>query len=499
MHKQKLLHHAVPSFALALGLASTAGAQTLIDFEGTDPLSNSLISGDKNFFQITSDQAADSTTYSIKPYDPEVKPADSQDNYPQDPFESFTYDVPIDLEAGTISVDFYDTFGLANSGAFEWAMSVILEDANNPEDFVAVEITRLPYDGGRYYASEGIDDASDSVFDTYPAGPVRSVGWHTINFNVTSTETTVNVDGSPDATEVEGPGGSADLRLRFMADSATGGGFSNWTQSGATSYPAAPGLVYLDNATFTATAPSSDSDSMGFESGEVDSPGVFMGPSAFDNPDMADFVNDFETTTTLTSEGSQSAIFANNPEPFKNLAFDLSSAQAGSITLSVYDALGQNEDLDSFGTILIEDGSNPADFIALELWNGPYPSAETNKNYYSIRSNPGGPADFNSDYFGDRSVGWHNVEIVLANTESYILIDGQENLDGEGRMTGPGLDSNPKLRLMNGSASNGGFGNYITETDELDIGYLSGRREHLYFDEISLPITSTGVKDWALY
>ncbi|MEQ8820711.1 MAG: hypothetical protein RLY93_10730 [Sumerlaeia bacterium] len=482
-------------------------AQVTFDFDSAADLDSAIVSGDTNYFQISTAQDHDGSSSSLQFFDPAVKPAinlltsTEEPGYPQDPFESFTYEVPIALTSGTITVDFYDPYGSPPPGptTFEWLGSIILEDADNPADFIAIELTRLNYGGGLYYASEGVDTNSDSVFDA-DTGTIRTVGWHTAEFLISATESLVRVDGGAIADETVGPGGSANLRLRFMADTPTGGGMGNYlTTPDPISIPAIPGDTFYDNIVFTATAPSAATATFGFEDGETDTPDEFMGPTGFDNPNMAGFFNDFATTTTQFTEGAQSGTFFNGVETFKSIAFDLTGASAGTATVWFYDSLGPNADSDKLGgSIIIENGSDPSDFLAVEIWNFPYPSLDPAppNNYYLTRSTAGGvgPTDFQSGVLPNRTVGWHRVDFALTNASTTVTVDGI----GSATVTGPGLSTNPKIRLMADSASSGGFANYVT-IDELDILYMATREPYVFFDDVTLPLSAASVTHWELY
>ncbi|MBI1293113.1 hypothetical protein GC173_18045 [bacterium] len=486
------------AFGAALLLAvGVVPAQTSFTFEDATPFADARWAGNEGDFAVSSAQnheggGAQSLAFS----------------YPSPPrFTSFTYEVPITLTEGTISVWFQDAVGAAGAvfppgGTPEWGGSIILEDANNPADFGAVEICNLGYGGSSYFGSEGTGDrqAASDTFDTGTFG-TRTVGWHQVVFTVGATQSTVSVDGNT-SVQIGAPGGDKTLRLRFMIGSASNGGFGNWytTVGEPTGWNVrlTPWVTY-DDVAFTATAPSAASASLGFESGEVDSPAVFMGPSKTDNPFMDGFVPAFGITTDvgLVHAGTQAAYFDNDILPFRSVTLDLSGSNEGTATLWFYDSLGPDTSFDrTGGSIIIEDGSNPSNFMALEINNWPYPSSSDPTpgvaNYYLS-----GSAGFQSRYFGDRQVGWNRLDIVLTNGSSRFLVNGIENSQGTGVLSGPGLSTSPKLRIMADSASSGGFSNWTT-IDPLDVLYQQSSAPYVFYDEITVPASSS-VSDWASF
>ncbi len=492
---------------LIAGLIPTiAMSEITFDFESVDQFNgNTAVSGDINLWEESTDVAL---TGSSSLRFTGAQPV---------PFRSFTYDLPIDIEEGTVSVWFYDTVG-QGTGSFTWGGSIILEDANNPGDFVALEINDLPYAGAPgslpYHASEGVVDRGLSA-DKYDSDSlaIRSVGWHQVVFTIAGGETSISVDGSPVADEVAGPGSlGTDLRLRFMADSASAGGFGNWTTA-TEGYPAPANLVYFDDVTFSATAPSADTASLDFEddngSGdpEYDTLEEFMVSSAYNEPNMQGFVHNFAPTTAFAHSGANSVSFTGEVAPLRNIVIDLSSASPGTITIPFYDTLGQDDALDKLGAaFIIEDGNNPEKFIAAEIWNAPYPYAAAQKNYYLTTRPAAFSSGFHSAYFGARSIGWQTLEIELTNTYSRMTINGigSDGANASAIYNGPGLDSNPKLRIMADSPTLGGFLNWQDsstwtdpDTPELDILDLEKNPDYVYLDDIQLPLPpSSGVADW---
>jgi hypothetical protein len=226
-----------------------------------------------------------------------------------------------------------------------------------------------------------------------------------------------------------------------------------------------------------------------------------MGPTGFDNPFMKGLVPQWSpnTTATFVRTGDQSLAFSSTDPTFKSVTFDLTSATPGEITLNMYDALGDDRGFDKIGgAIMIEQISDASNFIAAEVWNATYPSAEPVKNYYVTKGSTGNPATtFRSTYFGDRAVGWQSVRIVLTATESRILINNIENASAAGVLTGPGLNDGIRLRLMADSPSCGGFTNYAhSSTTELQHLYLTKTAPYLYFDDIVLPVATSSTQDW---
>lgn len=495
--------------SLFLGtLVSPLAAQTVFDFESEGQLeASTLVSGDVDFFARDDDQSF-SGDHSLR-----------IDLTAPDPFRSFTLDEPTGMTSGTITLWFYDTVGqgAASFAVHEWGLSVVLEDADNPADFGAVEIADLPYPVApgpkAYYATSGgfADYLESGVTFDSASLPARSIGWHRIDFEVEPTVTYISVNGNR-STTVAAPGGEKNLRLRFMADSASVGGSKNWTTE-SEGHPAAPGLVYLDDFTFTAALPSAQVETFAFGEEEVDRPPVPMvDPTYVDNPLMRGFHNAFETTTDsqYVRVGDQAGYFAGNEPPLKNIAFDLSGASEGTISVRFHDALGQNSDFDKIGgAIILEDADDPAEFIALEVWNAPYPfgAAGAYGYYFVARPIPAG-SGFYSRYFPARSTGWHELTIELGATGSTMQLDGvgADAANGDAVYQGPGLDRNLRLRIMADSPTMGGSKNWQDTTTwtkddvpDLDILDLEKGAGYLHFDDITLPIATTRVTDWSLY
>jgi len=418
-------------------------------------------------------------------------------------FESFTYADATDMTSGTITVWFYDTDGFAAVGnpfAAQWGLSILLEDADNPADFGAVEICDLPYSSG-YYASEGVGDRlkpNDRFYSGLP-GP-RAIGWHRVDFEISETISRIRVDGVL-ADEVAAPGGEKNLRLRIMADSATAGGFGNWFThpDGEDSWPAQPGLVLVDDIEFSAVLPNAQTRRLDFEVDneipDYDTIGEFMGPEAHNVTEMLGFVHLFETTDAQAHSGANAARFAGGFKPLRKVEFDLDDeVDEKTVLVNFYDLLGPNDDFDKVGgSIIVQSGTNPNHWIALEVWNAEYPFGGPVPNYYlTARPSPYGSGFF-SGYFGDRSVGWHELKIELTADGSRMVLDGVENAAGDGVIEGPGLDDDPRLIIMADSASLGGFSSWTDSamwTDplspELDVLTLEKAADYLYFDDIDL-------------
>lgn len=488
--------------------ATVPAAISPFDFETTSQLSASpVVSGDLSNFAIQSEQAQ--TGSGSLRFDYTVA----------DPFQSFTYDIPhAGMTAGTISVWFYDALG-SDVGFNKYGGSIILENKNNPADFYAVEIWNGPYPAGdpasnkNYYLTQGNGSNAASFSSGYLGD--RSIGWHQVVFTISATETTVSVDGisnaNGSASPLKGPGAgtdaSANLRLRFMAWSASNGGFGNWYANPTPQTALVPqtNYVYFDDLAITATAPAAASHTQGFEilSGtpEYDAAASFMVSSSYDNPYMSGFVPTFVATNAVAHGGTQSIAFSNAVPPFKSLDFDLATASPGELTLKFYDSLGNNTGFDKLGgAIMIEEVANPANFIALEIWNAPYPSGDPVKNYYLTKGTAGNPAtSFSSGYFGDRSVGWQHVSIELLPGSSRIRVNGIENANGAGLRTGPGLNAGIRLRLLADSPSCGGFTNHVTAT-ELNYLYLTKNATYVYYDNIVFPAAPASVgNSWMNY
>ena len=132
------------------GKIAPVSADVTFDFENANPLNSSLVSGNVVNFATTIEQTHGGAK-ALKFVDPVP-----------DPFESWTYTAPFSITSGTVTVWVYDSRGAsafqANPAFAKWGGSIILEDAANPSDFGAVEISELPYGPARYYATEGATD-----------------------------------------------------------------------------------------------------------------------------------------------------------------------------------------------------------------------------------------------------------------------------------------------------------------------------------------------------
>lgn len=396
---------ASPLAAIALlAWPAQASAELLFNFDSAHPLNSPVVSGYKQNFITTTEQARGGSGSSLK----------FAHNQP-DPYASFTYDVPFDtFTSGIITVWFYDARGSFNTGhgPAKSGGAIILEDKSHPADFVAVEALSYPYGKGgqpAYYGSEGIIDrlATGDRFDS-ASFPNRTMGFHKVEFHVSAAQTLVYVDGLPSA-EVAGPGSGAALRLRFMADSPSNGGSQtdNWiTAPNATSAYLGTPWLYFDDISFNRELPSAAVATQDFEivagSPEYDAAGVPASPGGpgyppQNNPHMDGFVNQWDVTTTSTfvRSGEQAAYFANHTPPLRSIAFDLAEAPPGTtVTLWFYDAKGQDEAMDHDNSIIIESGNNPAEFLAVEINNWPYPYGGGTKNYYLTESDGVSSTDF---------------------------------------------------------------------------------------------------------
>ena len=501
--------------ALLLALAVPAFSAVTFDFETSTQLSSPLISGDKTRF-IRTTSHAQSGTNGLK-----------FDYSTEDHFQSWTYDLPFTIQDGTISVWFYDSIGIDGSPfPSKVGGSIILEDKDSLQDFLAVEIWNGPYPGSQpgapnYFLTRG-NASANSTFKSNYFGD-RGIGWHQVVFTLNATQSKVTVDGVENADTlgiVAGPGTNKNLRLRFMADSATNGGSptnaNNWVNNPTPSSLAIiPDYVYYDDLTVTATTPAANTVTEGFEvvSGTptYDAPEVFMTSAKHDNVQMDNLVPQWkiETAAAKVHSGTQSIHFGGGNPLFKSLTFDLATAVPGDITLSLYDALGVDGTFDKIGgSVILEQVSNPRNFIALEVWNAPYPFSgdpdPSAPNYFLYKGNgaAGSSANFYSRYFGNRSTAWQTVKIVLTATDSRILVNNVENSNGAGLVLGPGLNDGPlRLRLMGDSPSLGGAKNWADSSfDELDYLYLNKTASYLTFDDVVLPITApSAVQDWNLF
>ena len=506
------LSRPVPPTLLAaafLTLASSASSQVVFDFEDPSWASSPIVGGDVANFVRTTDQAL-AGSHSLQ-----------FDYSNPDPFRSFTYDMPFELTEGTVSIWFYDALGAAfvqdpPGPGTEMGGAIILEDANNPADFGAIEINNFPYPfpflTTSYYATEGeVDRGTTGGFDSGFFGP-RSIGWHQVTFNVGPTETTISI-GASTSTIARAPGGDKTLRLRIMTGSPTLGGQGNYINdplSEGLSIPSRRDWVSYDDLAITATAPAANTHTNGFEIigdiPEYDAAAEFMVSAANDNPFMQGWVGAYGPTTDapFVRTGARAAKFIDQVPSFKSITFDLSGAQPGTATIWFYDAFGPDDFFDKFGgSVMIEEGNEPGNFMAVEIWTAEYPfSGDPSPgapNYYLTKQSvTGAPPVFDSRYFGNRQVGWNRIDVVLTETTSRFIVNGIENADGAGNVvTGPGLDTNPKLRLMADSATAGGFSNYTT-LPELDQVFLIKDADYVYYDSISLPLAASSVSDWQL-
>lgn len=502
---------AAAAIAALLATANPSHAQTVFNFDGPTPLTSPLISGDVSNFVVSTTQALSSPN-SIR----------FVDNSPE-PYESWTYDLPTGFLNGTVSLWFRsDIDATPLLDANTWGASFLIEDADAPQDFGAVEISNSTFGpNSRFWASEGTGDRLIAA-DTFDSNslPTRDANWHQVVFTITPSITTIAVDGV-EADEVAAPGSEISagvprkLRFRHLAGSPKNGGFSNWITNpnpASATTKAARNRVFIDDFQVVQTAPTASTASIGFE--------IVSGVADFDTPVIQSvapknnvaaqrgFVNKFrrDTTPANVRTGSGSATFDPGTKRLRKLVFDLASANPGTISLKFYDALGPNTGQNKFGgSIVIQSGVDPSSWIAAEIWNFNFPQSSDPTpgapNYYLSRSTSPTAATFGSRYFGDRSVGWQTVEIDLTATTSKIRVNGIENSNGAGILTGPGLNTNPKLLLIADSASQGGFVNFVG-VDELDALYDDSATvtdDYVYFDDLSLPITSTNVQDWTVY
>lgn len=489
------------AISAALLLSRQLSATTAFDFDASNPLGSALISGDRANV-VTTATVARTGANSIAFQDNTVERA-----------ESSVFDLPVALTAGTISLWFYDTYPTTTTATGKWGLSVILEDKNNAADFGALEIADLNVGGRRYYASEGSTDRlAAGKWDT-AALPVRSIGWHQVVFTVGATQSTISVDGTA-ATVAAAPGGNKTLRLRLAGFSPSLAGTSNYvTDLVGDTHPAERNRVYVDDITFSATSPAVASASEGFEAPggtpTYDNAANGLLPKN-DNPYEQGFVNEFWINEDLAyvHSGTQSASFDPGSKRFRSLAFDLSGASPNTTaTVWFYDSLGQDAGQNKFGgSILVEDGTNPQNWIAAEVWNFafPYGAPAGQFRYFGSGSASAGGRYLDTKYYGFRSIGWHKVEIFLEATRSSIVLDGLENQRPAVIKYGPGLDKSPKLRLLFDSAAVGSTAglNYRT-VDELDAIYDNSatiNTPYLYFDNITLPVSGpAGISEWSVY
>ena len=512
MRKQLASQAVVATLALALTSASGASAQTVFNFDSVNPLNSPVVSGDVSNF-VTSTDFAQSGTNSLR----------FQDNSPES-YESWTYTLPAGFLTGTVSLYFRSDIDAAPALAPNtWGGSFLLEDANDPSDFGAVEISNSTFGPfSKFWASEGSVDrlltGAGNKFDSNSLQD-RDANWHQLTFTITQTITTITVDGTP-VDEVAAPGSEVSpgvprqLRFRHLADSPTNGGSQNYVTTPITnSFKAAVDRVFIDDFVVSQVTPSALTKSITFEvisgTADYDTPVIQSVSPKNDVPEQKGFVNKFVVGSTPANvhAGVGSASFSPGTKRLRQVVFDLSTASPGTINLKFYDALGNNADQNKFGgSIVIQDGITPSTWIAAEIWNFGFPLSSDPTpgayNYFFSKSISPTGASFLSRYYGNRSVGWHNVDIVLTATTSKIVVDGIENSRvTDGVQFGPGLNNSPKLLILADSASQGGGTNFIG-VDELDAIYDDSATittPYLYYEDLSLPIAPSSVNNWSMY
>jgi len=499
-----------------LALSAISHGQVTNHFDTSSDLDNNFIGGDKSHFEITSAQAQ-SGPGSIRFADSIVEP-----------YESWTYDIPFDLTSGTITTWFYDARGstaLTPHGSPQparWGGAIIIEDKSNPADFGAVEISEMPY-GPKYYATEGSVNRGFTGSDKFDSNSLamRSVGFHKVEFHISANESKIYIDGLL-ADEVSGPGSTGNnLRLRFMYDSPSNAGSSsgNWITAPSTESRGrvdadgnVPDWIFYDDVTIAAELPSVQSHNLNFEiTGET--PDFDTAGSAaplippFDNPNMNDFVNQWAAVTSSTAHsGTTAAQFKNVTAPFKSLSFDLSNLTPGtSVTLWFYDSNGNIGSYENVrgNSIIIEEGANAGNFHAVEISTFPFPHGGDKTYYLTVgSSNNGGETTLYSKGLGLRSVGWHEVEIGVYATHSQIAVDGKvakyiTSGQTEGAIAqGPGLDKQPRLRLLGDTAA---IGRNYTNTNLIYENSYATRDHFVFFDEVTIRLSNAGVSNWMNY
>ncbi len=497
------------------GLTGQAAGQVVIDFEGPNPLASPLISGDLANFAGSS-EFADSGTQSVR----------FQDNTPE-PYESWSYVLPEGFETGTVTLWFRSLVDVdPQLDANTWGAAFLIEDLDNRADFGAVEISNSVFGPQRqFWGSEGAEDrlVAGDRFESN-SFPNRDEEWHEVTFEITPEITLVKVDGIA-SDEIAAPGSEVSpgvprrLGFRHVAGSPTNGGFQNYiTGPNPDSFTvrAAPRRVFIDDFSVNQATPSVLAQAIGFEivngTADYDTPTIQSVSPKVDIIPQRGFVNTFVVADIAEEEdsdnirtGSGSATFDPSEKRLRRLEFDLSDAEPGSITLKFYDSLGQDTGRNKFGgSIVLQDGIDPTKWIAIEIWNFNFPASSPLGDYrYFGSTSVGQPATFSSfrsNYFGPRTVGWQDVEIILTETESRIRVNGLENVGnfnagpGAGLQIGPGLNRNPRLLLLADSASQGGSRNFA-QIDELDQQYESTgttvSTPYVWYDTITLPIPAT--------
>jgi len=496
--------------AILAAAIAPACADITFDFETPGQLQSARVGGDLVSFATTTEHGHNSSATSLKFVD--LGP---------EPYENFTYDIPFDtFTSGIISLYIYDTRGSYNLGHVspKSGGSIIVEDKNNPQDFVAFEVLTYPYGGGglipAYYGTEGTVDRlkPNDRFDISSL-PTRTIGFHKVEFHVSATDTRLFVDGRQ-ATEVAGPGSTSQLRLRFMADSPSNGGTlsgqpETWVTTPRDYSVYAGEWLYFDDLRIARELPSVSVHTNGFEiisgtpeydrAGEPGQPGT-AGVPPHDNIYMSNFVNQWDVTTSATAvrTGAQAAWFSNETPNLRSITFDLTGAQANTTaTVYFYDALGQDVGGDKDNSIIIENANDPAEFLAVEVNNWQYPYFAPIKNYYLTE----GTGSFWSGTFPGRTIGWHKVEIGFYPTHTLIALDGfvGHRNNPANIAHGPGLDKPLRLRLMADGATQGGFGNWTT-VNELTALYHMSTAPYVYYDNIMLPVPpAAAVSEWQLY
>jgi hypothetical protein len=444
-----------------------------------------------------------------------------KDNTPE-PYESWTYDIPAGLQTGKVELWFRSDLDTITTVPSTWGGAFLIEDANNRADFGAVEISTNQFGPFvKWWATEGVGDrlVANDRFDSNSL-PNRNNTWNKVTFDISTTATLIAVNDVY-ADEVAAPGsngGTRTLRFRHVAGSPINGGvISNYITTPTATLPtrALPRAVFVDDFSVQQILPTPLTKGIGFELtgvapnqvADYDFPAIQSVAPKNDVVEQSGFVNKFVQTTGANQfrTGTGGYTFDPGAKRLRKIEFDLSSVppSGGVITLSFYDTLGQNTARDKFGgSVLIQSGTNPTEWIGAEIWNFNFPFGGGPYNYYSTRSTGATTANFSSGYYGPRSIGWQTIAIDLSSTSSKIRVNGQENRNNLGLRTGPGLTTNPKLVILADSASQGGSKNFVG-IDELEQVYefngTSVTFPYVYYDNLVIPAPLAGVSNWAIY
>jgi hypothetical protein len=154
--------------------------------------------------------------------------------HPPYAFRSVTFDLSGMPAGSQARLWFYDARG-PEALQTTFGGSIIVENGSDPSEFTDVEIWNFPYPassdptpgGPNYYLCPRPIPGTSSGFESRVFGN-RTVGWHEVAITMENTTSSISVDGLGSGAFV-GPGLNKSPRLRLMADSASSGGYANWT------------------------------------------------------------------------------------------------------------------------------------------------------------------------------------------------------------------------------------------------------------------------------